>query len=564
MADNNIGVKAATSPTHEIHNAQVGTDGSIPIVEQVVQVSTLPALPAGSNVIGHVVVDSAPTTAVTQSGTWTVTASGSVAITGSVAVTGTFWQATQPVSAASLPLPTGAATAAKQPALGTAGSASADVLSVQGVAGGTAQPVSGTFWQATQPVSLASLPALATGSNVIGAVTQSGSWTTTVSGSVAVTGTFFQATQPVSIASSVTVAQATGSNLHAVLDASSAVIGHVINDASSAVIGHVISDTGSTTAVTGNVTVVQPTGTNLHVVVDSAPSTAVTGTVTANAGTNLNTSALALDATLTGGTQQTKITDGTNVANVVAPAAGQNAQLIAGSTNVVAFTTTTAQVLATTDCLNMRSVSVHIVTQGGSSTVVFQGSNDNTNWASIALNNTSNPGTNAAAIQTTAAATIFKGNVSCRYFRLNVTGIVSGTTAGTVAFFAQPLTEIGSALTANAAQQGTWTVQPGNTANTTPWNVTTGGTTTASVPANAANVVVKASAGRLFRVLVTTTGANPMLIYDNATTNSGTIIGALPASPAVGTIYDFEMPAANGITIAGSATNPAVTVSYSN
>src|SRR5512139_2238813 len=36
---------------------------------------------------------------------------------------------TQPVSAASLPLPTGASTAAKQPALGTAGTASADVIS---------------------------------------------------------------------------------------------------------------------------------------------------------------------------------------------------------------------------------------------------------------------------------------------------------------------------------------------------------------------------------------------------------------------------------------------------
>lgn len=35
-------------------------------------------------------------------------------LTGSVAVTGTFWQATQPVSANSLPLPTGAATGAKQ------------------------------------------------------------------------------------------------------------------------------------------------------------------------------------------------------------------------------------------------------------------------------------------------------------------------------------------------------------------------------------------------------------------------------------------------------------------
>lgn len=39
-------------------------------------------------------------------------------------------------------LPTGAATAAKQPALGTAGTPSADVISVQGVGGGTALPVS--------------------------------------------------------------------------------------------------------------------------------------------------------------------------------------------------------------------------------------------------------------------------------------------------------------------------------------------------------------------------------------------------------------------------------------
>lgn len=47
-----------------------------------------------------------------------------------------------PVSASSLPLPTGAATAAKQPALGTAGTPSADVVSIQGVSGGTAVPVS--------------------------------------------------------------------------------------------------------------------------------------------------------------------------------------------------------------------------------------------------------------------------------------------------------------------------------------------------------------------------------------------------------------------------------------
>lgn len=41
------------------------------------------------------------------------------------------------IDAASLPLPTGASTAAKQPALGTAGTASADVITIQGIAGMT-------------------------------------------------------------------------------------------------------------------------------------------------------------------------------------------------------------------------------------------------------------------------------------------------------------------------------------------------------------------------------------------------------------------------------------------
>lgn len=96
---------------------KVGIDQTTPGTTNGVQVNA--ALPAGTNVIGHVVVDSAPTTA----------------------VTGTFWQATQPVSAASLPLPTGAATSAKQPALGTAGTPSTDVLTVQGAATGTPLPV---------------------------------------------------------------------------------------------------------------------------------------------------------------------------------------------------------------------------------------------------------------------------------------------------------------------------------------------------------------------------------------------------------------------------------------
>jgi hypothetical protein len=85
---------------------------------------------------------------------------------GTVAVTGTFWQATQPISASSLPLPSGAATAAKQPALGTAGSASSDVITVQGIASMTALKVDGSA--VTQPVSGTITANLAAGTNAIG------------------------------------------------------------------------------------------------------------------------------------------------------------------------------------------------------------------------------------------------------------------------------------------------------------------------------------------------------------------------------------------------------------
>ncbi len=135
----------------------------------------------------------------------------------SLAVTGTFWQATQPISAASLPLPTGASTAAKQPALGVAGTPSADVLTVQGITSmtplkvdgsGVTQPVSGTFWQATQPVSIASAVTVAQATaaslnaTVVGTGTfavqaaQSGAWNiTNISGTVSLpTGAATEAT----------------------------------------------------------------------------------------------------------------------------------------------------------------------------------------------------------------------------------------------------------------------------------------------------------------------------------------------------------------------------------
>ena len=152
---------------------------------------------------------------------------GAITVDGTVAVTGTFWQATQPVSVAStltvtgtggtfpvtdsggsltvdnggtfavqaaqsgtwnitnvsgtVSLPTGAATAAKQPALGTAGTASSDVLTVQGIASMTPLLVNGSG--VTQPVSGTVTAELsATDNAVLDAIAASLAGTLTVTG----------------------------------------------------------------------------------------------------------------------------------------------------------------------------------------------------------------------------------------------------------------------------------------------------------------------------------------------------------------------------------------------
>jgi hypothetical protein len=86
--------------------------------------------------------------------------------------------------------------------------------------------------------------------------------------------------------------------------------------------------------------------------------------------------------------------------------------------------------------------------------------------------------------------------------------------------------------------------------------------TQAVAAAAAAALIGAAEPGRLFKVTVTTLGTAALNFYDNATTNSGTILLAIPASAAVGTIYTVDMPTANGIWCASGANSPAVTVSY--
>lgn len=90
---------------------------------------------------------------------------------------------------------------------------------------------------------------------------------------------------------------------------------------------------------------------------------------------------------------------------------------------------------------------------------------------------------------------------------------------------------------------------PANAASTTP--ITAAGT-----------VTVKSAPGRLLKVVVTASATGTLTFYDNSSTGSGTILLVVPASPTVGTVYDVNLPAVNGVTVVAAATPSSVVVGY--
>jgi hypothetical protein len=120
------------------------------------------------------------------------------------------------------------------------------------------------------------------------------------------------------------------------------------------VIGHVIVDGGSTTVVTGNVTVVQPTGTNLHTVVDSGTLTAVTAITNAlPAGTNL-LGKVGIDQTTPGTTN--KVSLGSDVVHTIVDS---------GSVTVSNFPATVAVTQSTSPWIVSGTVTSNIGTTNG-------------------------------------------------------------------------------------------------------------------------------------------------------------------------------------------------------
>jgi hypothetical protein len=413
-------------------------------------VTSLPALPAGTNVIGHVINDASSAVighVIADTGSTT-------AVTGNVtAVQATGSNLHVQVDTAPTTTVTGTVTAN----IGTTNGLALDT-SVNGILLGQASTTSGQAGPLVQGSVTTSAPSYTTAKTSPLSLTTAGALRTDASAT----------TQPISG----TVTANAGSGTFAISASSLPLPTNAATDAS--VTGLQVSQ-GSTTSG-------QKGGLALGAVTTAAPAYTTTQSsplsldTTGNLRTSVNnTVTVGTHAVTQSGTWQNQITDGTTVANV-GPASGaqtgqaylqsggtyrEAASLSAGSLN--------ADLIPSTDLSGYKWVSIQ-VTGIFVGVLTFQASNDNTNFVSIAL--TTSNSTNAGPTVSMSSGTgIWHGPFNYRYLRVRMTTYSSGTATGTAEYYTLPGGNNTVGAQTTAAQSGTWTVQPGNTANTTPWLV---------------------------------------------------------------------------------------------
>jgi len=378
-------------------------------------------------------------------------------------------------------------------------------------------------------------------------------------------------------------------------------------------------DTGNTSlsAIDGKITACN-TG---AVVVSSAPTTAVTGTfwqatqpvsgtLTCNAGTNLNTSALATEATLS--TLNGKVT-ACNTGSVTVISAPTTAVTQSGTWTVqpgnTANTTAwkvdgsavTQPVSGTfwqaTQPVSLVSVPSHAVTNAGTFATQESGAlltssqliddavattaaaiptkglacsaTDGTNARIIKSDTSGELQVDVLTMPTTAVTGTFwqatqpvsiSGNQAVNVAQIN--GVTPLMGAGNTGTGSHRVTIASDQAAIPVSQSGTWTVQPGNTPNTTAWltqntPATTGGFTTYHLVSAATTnaTVVKASAGQLYGwYIYNSNAAARKLVFHNAasTPTAGASVFfsiMLPAGAAANVFNDTGIPFSTGIAI---------------
>jgi hypothetical protein len=88
-----------------------------------------------------------------------------------------------------------------------------------------------------------------------------------------------------------------------------------------------------------------------------------------------------------------------------------------------------------------------------------------------------------------------------------------------------------------------------------------GGQNREFVASGASTRTIKTGKGRLCRISITAAGTASFTVFDN-TAGSGAVLFTSPASTAVGTVFDINLPAETGITVVNVASGPAFAVSF--
>lgn len=112
----------------------------------------------------------------------------------------------------------------------------------------------------------------------------------------------------------------------------------------------------------------------------------------------------------------------------------------------------------------------------------------------------------------------------------------------------------------SVSQNGTWTVQPGNTQNTTPWYVEH--RNSYNHISTATTTTVKSGAGMLRGIAINNRGVGGTITVYDSTTGSGTVIAVIdPTANVVTLVYDLVF--STGLTVVTTGATPAdITVMY--
>lgn len=175
----------------------------------------------------------------------------------------------------------------------------------------------------------------------------------------------------------------------------------------------------------------------------------------------------------------------------------------------------------------------------------------------ISIDQTTPGTTNAVSVSQIGANTVSTGN-----------GVV-GTGVQRVAIASD-----NTAFSVNAVQSGTWTVQPGNTPNTSAWLVTevppsgaTNANSSLASTALEASHVIKASAGRLYQLtgVNTKTSAQYIQVFNSTTVPADTTAPILLAYVGAGANFSWDFGQvgryfSTGISVSNSSTAATKTI----